>query len=45
MKEATEMFKGDTYTKHSGSMKRCAYVRISEVQLVWTKYFSPIEEE
>ena len=44
MKEATKMFEGDIYTKHSGSIKRMR-LRISEVQPIWTKYFSPIEEE
>ena len=34
----------DTYTKHSGSTKRM-HLHISEVQPVWTKYFSPIEED
>ena len=37
------MKKGDTCTKHSDSMKRMCF-SISEVQPVWTKYFSPIEE-
>ena len=44
MKEPTKMFEGDIYTKHSGSIKRMR-LRISETQMVWTKYFSPIEEE
>ena len=43
MKEATKMFEGDAYTKHSDSTKKIC-LRISEVQPVWTKYFSPIEE-
>ena len=38
-----EKKKGDTYSKHSSSMKKMC-LRISEVQPVWTKYFSPIEE-
>ena len=38
------MKKGDTCTKHSDSMKRMR-LSISEIQPVWTKYFSPIEED
>ena len=39
-----EKKKGDTYSKHSSSMKKMR-LRISEVQPVWTKYFSHIEDE
>ena len=39
-----EKKKGDTYTKHSSSMKKMR-LHILEVQPVWTKYFRPIEED
>ena len=42
---SVEKTKEDTYSKHSGSMKKMKE-RITMVQPVWTKYFAPpVEEE